>query len=341
MKKNVTIKDIARAAGVHVSTVSRALSPSSGVSLSADVVAKIQKTAQRMEYRPNRIASGLRTKRTMTVGIMLPDIENALFPPIVRGIESALEPAGYTTIMVNTDDKSAREKSLFDVLISRGVDGIITAAVKHIDPELASMAQDVAIVTVNRRIEGARIPSVVNDDAGGIRMMLQKLYDVGHRHIGHIAGPEELSTGVQRRSAFETVCQTIGLSCPTSLIATSKRYTEEEGIRCAAEILEKNTDVTALLCANDRLAIGAIEAITKKGLNCPIDISVTGFNDIPFLDLMTPKLSTVRILQFDVGRIAAETLLKKMIEPEAQVSETIIMPVRIIERDSIAPPKKR
>jgi LacI family transcriptional regulator len=340
MQKNITIKNIAHAADVHVSTVSRALSQNSQASLSPAVVTKIRKLAKEMGYRPNRMASGLRTKRTMTVGIIIPDIENTLFPPIVRGIESVLEPAGYASILVNTDDNAEREHKLFNLLIDRGVDGIIDAAVTRLDKIYERMSHEIAIVTANRMIEGSGIPAVINDDSGGIRMVFRKLYEIGHRHIAHISGPMSLSTGVQRRAAFEVTCKAIDLHVPQSMIVTAQRYSEEEGQRCAAEVIGNNPDVTALLCANDRLAIGAIEAAAKMGLRCPDDISVTGFNDIPFLELMTPALTTVKILQFDVGQISAETLLKKMTEPTAPVPEKMIMPVMIIERDSVAPPKQ-
>ncbi len=339
VKKSVTIKDVARETGVHVATVSRALSPNARALLSAEVVTKIRETANAMGYRPNRIAAGLRTRRTMTVGVMIPDITNTLFPPIVRGMEAALEPAGYASILVNTDNDPDREARLFDVLLQRGVDGIIDAAVTHMDPHLERISREVPIVTANRMVEGSGIPSVINDDAGGIRMMLQKLHDAGHRNIGHIAGPEDLSTGIQRRVAFEAAANGLGLKLPGAAMVVAERYNEDEGSRCALSALENSPDVTALLCANDRLAIGAVDAIASLGLSCPEDISVTGFNDIPFLDMIPPGLTTVQILQFDVGRIAAEILLKRMTEPDARVPETTIMPVSIIERNSIAPPK--
>ena len=223
--------------------------------------------------------------------------------------------------------------------MQRGVDGIIDAAVTHMNPHLERLAMEVPIVTANRMVEGSGIPSVINDDAGGIRMMLQRLFDAGHRNVCHIAGPADLSTGIQRREAFETAAKGLDLKPPDTTMIVAERYNEDEGSRCALAALEDSPHVTALLCANDRLAIGAIDAIASLGLKCPEDISVTGFNDIPFLDLIPPGLTTVQILQFDVGRIAAEILLKRMTEPDARVPETTIMPVSIIDRNSIAPPK--
>ncbi len=335
MRKGVTIKDVAREAGVHVATVSRALSPSPRARLSAEVVARVREAADAMGYRPNRIAAGLRTRRTMTVGVMIPDIANTLFPPIVRGMESALEPAGYASILVSTDNDPDREARLLDVLMQRGVDGIVDAAATRMDPHLERVAREVPVVTANRAAEGSGIPSVVSDDAGGIRMMLRRLRDAGHRAVGHVAGPDRLSTGVRRRRAFEAAARRLGLA---AAVVAARRYDEDEGRRCALTALEGFPEATALLCANDRLAIGAVGALAALGLRCPEDVSVTGFNDIPFLDLIPPGLTTVRILKSEVGRAAAEILLKRMAEPGARVPATTVMPVSIVERGSIAPP---
>ena len=251
MRKSVTIKDVAREAGVHVATVSRALSPNSRAKLSAEVVAKVRKTADAMGYRPNRVAAGLRTRRTMTVGVMIPDIANTIFPPIVRGVESVLDPAGYASILVNTDNDPDREARLLDVLMQRGVDGIIDAAVTHVDPHLERLATEVPIVTANRMVEGAGIPAVISDDAGGIRMMVEELSDAGHRTIGHIAGPRDLSTGIQRREAFDAATRGLAIQVPAGAVVQAQLYAEDEGRRCALAALKEAPAVTALLCAND------------------------------------------------------------------------------------------
>ena len=309
MTKPITLKDIARETGVHVSTVSRALDLEGQNALTPEVVERIRRTAQQMGYRRNRLASGLRTKRTMTVGMMIPDITNTLFPPIVRGVESVLENAGYASIIVNTDGDPEREEKLVDVLLERGVDGIIDAAAQRDDPRmLAVVAQGVPVVTVNREISGSSIPSVVNDDAEGVRLALQHLYDWGHRRIAHIAGPQELSTGLMRLMTFKRLAHEFGLDLPAASIVLASKYDEEEGRRCADHLLRQDWKCTAILCANDRLALGAIDQIKKHGLSCPEDISITGFNDIPFLDLIPPGLTTIRVQQLGVGKLSAELL---------------------------------
>lgn len=341
MKKNVTLKDVARATGVHVSTVSRALTPNGRASLSPEVVERVRKVAEDMQYRPNLVASGLRTSRTMTVGIMIPDISNMLFPPIFRGAESYLEAQGYASILVNTDGDADREMRLMDVLRDRGVDGVINAAVLIDDPRIERFAARIPCVTVNRKLEDSAVPAVISDDAGGVRMMLKRLLQAGHRRIGHIAGPPNISTGLARRAAFEAMMREEGIEDPTRLVVTAHKYTEDEGARCAEDMLERDSSVTAILCANDRLALGTLQALTALGMSCPGDISVTGFNDISFLDFVPPGLTTVQILQFDIGRTAAEILVKMMTAPENRVPSITILPVSIVERGSIGPPRAR
>lgn len=337
MSRSVTLKDIARATGVHPSTVSRALDPNGRTSLTDELVERIRATAERMGYRPNRLASGLRTRRTMTAGVIIPDITNTLFPPIVRGVESVLEEHGYASIIVNSDGEEEREHKLIDVLLERGVDGIVHAAARRADPRIEEVARSgVPVVTVNRQIENSAIPSVINDDASGIDDMLHLLHEAGHRRIAHIAGPRTLSTGLQRLQAFNATMRKLGLALPAEATAVARRFDEDEGERCAEALLASGWDFTAILCANDRLALGAIDMLRRHGLACPDDVSVTGFNDIPFLDRIPPGLTTVRIMQFDVGKLSGELLVKMMADPEAVIPARTILPVKLVERGSVA-----
>jgi len=337
LTKSVTLKDIARATGVHVSTVSRALDPKLSSSLTRDVVDRIRNAAKDMGYRPNRLASGLRTKRTMSVGVMLPDITNAMFPPIVRGIESVLEPLGYTSIIVNTDNDRERERKLIGVLIERGVDGIIHAAPRVSAPEIAEVYEaGTPVVTTNRRVSDGNIPSVVNDDADGIRQLLTHLIAAGHKRIAHIAGPQTSSTGLARLKAFRSIARAHGLDASNKAIRTATKFDEAEGRRCARELLESDDTFTAILCANDRLALGAIQELADLGKSCPADISVTGFNDVQFLDMIPPGLTTIRVAQFDAGKISAELLLRMMNNKTETVPTTTVLPVYLISRGSVA-----
>ncbi|MEK1929877.1 MAG: LacI family DNA-binding transcriptional regulator [Pararhizobium sp.] len=337
-KKRITLKDIARETGVHVSTVSRALDPVERKTITEEVAKRIQAAAESLGYRPNRIAAGLRTNRTMTVGVMIPDITNVIFPPILRGIESVLEPLGYASIIVNTDSERDREIRLLDVLRDRGVDGIIHAAVLRSDPSIASAAQDgLPVVTLNRKVEFSSIPYVINDEDAGICQMLRHLRELGHSRIAHIAGPQDLSTGQLRLAAFRRAAEDQDAEVDEDLIVTATRFDEQEGAHCLGELLASGKTFTAVLCANDRLALGAIEALRERGIDCPRQVSVTGFNDMPFLDLIRPKLTTVRIQQHCAGRAAAEILLRLLNgETADDIDIKTILPVELVIRESTA-----
>lgn len=337
MSRPVTLKDIARETGVHVSTVSRALDPNRDTPLSDGVVSRVRSTAEKMGYRPNRIAHSLRTQKTMTIGVMIPDLTNMIFPPIVRGIESVMEPLGYASIIVNTDSQQAREQRLVEILQERGVDGIIHTAVRLQDPAIVKLANDgLPIITLNRKIEGAPIPCIINDDAAGISTVFSLLFDHGHRKIAHIAGPSALSTGQLRLAAFNHAARERGLEPDSLLVVSADQFDEEDGRQAAETILQIDPSTTAILCANDRLALGAIDYCRSISLSCPDDISITGFNDMPFLNLIPPRLTTIRIQQFEAGAVAARHMLQLLAGKSQQVPLETILPVELIERDSVA-----
>jgi LacI family transcriptional regulator len=341
MKKSVTLKDIARETGVHVSTVSRALDPGSNKNLTDAVVERVRACAKRMGYRKNNLAFGLRTNRTMTIGVVIPDLTNTLFPPIVRGIESVLEQRGYASLIVNTDNFVERKTKLIDVLLERGVDGIIDAASDIIDPKLLDLHnQGLPIVSVNRQIEGSLIPSVINDDVGGIRQLIKYLSDKGHQSIAHLAGPQTLTTGRTRLQVFEKTMKDMNLDFSQEAIELTIRYDEEEGFRATEMLLDKNLAFTAILCSNDRLAIGALEALNKRGIKCPDEMSVTGFNNLPYINISVPSLTTVNIQKFNGGLVSAEILLRIIDDPESIIPSCTILPVKLVEGGSVSQPKK-
>jgi LacI family transcriptional regulator len=334
-KKRTTLKDIAEAVGLHVSTVSRALDPNMRGSISGEVAERVIETARAMGYRPNRMAYGLRTNRSLTTGIVLPDIANVIFPPIVRGVESVLEPVGYASFIVNTDNSPRREEWLLETLLDRGVDGVVHAAASRQDPAgLELVRQGVPVVSVNRRIVGTSVPFVVNDEAGGIGQVFGHLWELGHRAIGHIAGQQDTSTGHSRLEAFGACSEARGIGDWRGRVAVSEGYTQAEGRRCMEALLGNGGAMTAVVAANDMLALGAIEALRAHGLHCPEDVSVTGFNDMPFLELIPPALTTVRIEQFAAGAAAAELLLRLMREEEGV--ESVTLPVSLRVRASTA-----
>jgi LacI family transcriptional regulator len=342
MQRRPTLKDVARAAGVHLSTVSRALNPRTQKLLTPEVVERIGKISRELNYSPNAAAHSLRTNRTRMIGIVVPDITNPVFPPIIRGIEDALAKRGYLAIVANTDSRLNKEAEIAHLLRARGVDGLILASVERQDDAISRLsAEGLPIVTVNRRLDDPAVSSVVNHEEAGIRDVLAHLYSLGHRAIAHIAGPQAMSTGVERYRAFEAHRRALARGGGPACVAFATAFNEDEGFARTEELIQRRAFFTALVCANDRLAIGAIAALRRHGLSCPRDVSVTGYNDMPLVDRLSPALTTVRIQQYDVGLEAAAMLVELIEMPPGERRPLhFVRPVELIVRDSTGRPPK-
>jgi LacI family transcriptional regulator len=340
-KRRTTLKDIADAIGVHTSTVSRALDPKTRHLITASIAERIVAAACERGYRPNAIASSLRRRRSMTVGVVVPDITNAIFPPILRGIEDTLTPQGYIAMVANSDSDPKRESMLIDTLRARGVDGLILASAQREDPAISRAVEEgIPVVTVNRRVDDPNVSSVTNDEASGIGLAVRHMIELGHRQIAHIAGPRSLSTGMMRHDAFLAAIRAGGIAPDRELIASSAAFNEDEGERCCRSLLQLNTAsgmrrFTAIVCANDRLAIGAIRALRDAGDACPREVSVSGYNDMAFVDRIDPPLTTVRIEKREAGARAASILLDRLTDPR-HAPEHVVLPVELIVRGSTA-----
>ncbi len=340
MKRRATLKDVARAAGVHLSTVSRALNPRTEHLLTPAVVAEIRKISRELDYRPNAAAHSLRTNRTRTIGVVVPDITNPVFPPIIRGIEDALAKRGYVAILANTDGRLDQEAEIADLLRARGVDGLVLASVEREDKAVSRLAADgLPIITVNRRVDDSAVSSVVNDEDAGILDVLRHLASLGHKRIANVAGPQAMSTGVDRYQAFERHRRALKLDNDPGLVVFASGFNEEEGDAKTEGLLRGRQRFTALVAANDRLAIGAIAALRRNGLDCPRDISVTGYNDMPLVDRLSPALTTVRIQQYEVGFEAGGVLLDLIETPaEQRQPKHLVRPVELVVRASTGLP---
>jgi LacI family transcriptional regulator len=338
MRTPVTIRDVARLAEVHPGTVSRALNEETRALVNEQTAARVLRAAHELGYRPNPIARGLKTNRSYTVGVVIPDLTNPLFPPIVRGIEDRLAAAGYTPLIVNTDNDAERERSHLEAMLARQVDGLIAATARlDVGVLAATAARRTPLVLVNRSLEDDSVPAVTVDDRRGIALAVEHVAALGHRLIGHVGGPQNVSTGHRRHQGFVQTMEALGLPVSAGHVRFAEAFTEPEGARACAEVLEHEPRVTAIVAANDRLAIGCYDALAAAGLMCPDDISIVGFNDMPFIDRLRPPLTSVRVPQREIGTTAAELLLAQLAEEKAPARELLLAP-ELIVRASTAPP---
>jgi LacI family transcriptional regulator len=335
-----TLRDVAASAGVHVATASRALNPQTRQLVNADTARRVIRAADKLGYRPNPIARGLKTAKSGTIGVVLPDLTNPLFPPIVRGIEDVLLAHGVSALIVNTDNDAEREAQLVTSLLSRQVEGLVVATALLDHPLLAKLReQRLPLVLVNRRTTGLDAASVTPDDAAGIKLAINHLADLGHVRVAHLAGPRTTSTGVTRANAFLAGCRERGLSADERLLVRCDAWSESEGARAFARLLDSGVEPTAVVAGNDLIALGCYDVLRERSLRCPERFSIVGFNNMPFLDKCSPPLTTIAVAHQQVGHEAARMLLELIDEPD-RPARSVLIPPSLVIRGSTAPPHR-
>ncbi|MEX0863959.1 MAG: LacI family DNA-binding transcriptional regulator [Acidimicrobiia bacterium] len=330
-----TLRDVAREAGVHVSTVSRVLNDLAAAGrITQDTEERIREVARRLGYRRNIIARALRTGRTLVVGMVVPDVANLYQAGITRGAGDVLYADGYSLILASTDDDPAHAESQVSAMLGVQVEGLMYGVAREDDALLAGVIDEgIPVVLFNRAAPGLGVSAVLPDDHAGTRLAVEHLLSLGHTRIVHVGGPEGVSSTVNRLEAFEESLRAAHL---TGSHHFAQRQNEDEGYRVTGTLLVEQPDTTAVLAANDRLALGAIDAIRASGRSCPEDVSVVGFNDMPYSDRFSPPLTTVRISQYELGARAARLLLETITDPD-RAAETQLVTPELVVRGSTAP----
>jgi len=334
----VKLRDVARQAGVHPATASRALNPDTRLLVSEETANRVLAAAAELGYQPNAVARSLRTRRSHTIGVLIPDLNNPLFPPIVRGLEDRLEADGYVALIGNTDGDDARERRVFEQMRARHVDGYVLATAHLRNPLLTeAIRAGVPVVLMNRIAEDNSLPSVTVDNERGVRMAVSHLTSLGHRDIACIAGPQDVSTGLARYRGFRAGMAAASLDVPAGRLAFARAFSIEEGYRCLRQILAAGRPCTAVAAGHDMLAVGCYLALDEAGLNCPGEMSVVGFNDMPFINMLRPPLTTLAFSHYQVGTQAARLLLERL-NGSAGPAKVLYLTPELIIRGSTAPP---
>jgi LacI family transcriptional regulator len=337
--QRVKLADVARAAGVHPGTASRALNPATRDQVSSATSKRVARAAERLGYVPNTFARGLRTARSYIIGMVVPDVTNPLFPPMVRGAEQVLSQAGYTLVLTDTDNDAATERRQIELLRARGTDGFIVATARWLDPLLDELAAaGIPAVLLNRNTSNSRLPYVGADERTGIRLAVDHLVALGHRRISYLAGPQDTSTGRERAAAFRQAVEGHGLTTGRGQVRVCAAFTEAAGAAAAKRLLASGPDFTAVLAGNDLIAFGVLAVLADAGIRCPEHVSVIGFNDLPLVDKLTPPLTTVRLPSREMGALAARTLLADLDgeRPDGRVAQALLG-VELAIRGTTAP----
>lgn len=325
----VTIRDVAQAAGVHVSTVSRALDPRRRPGVSTELVNAVDRAAKRLGYRPNRAASALRTGRTYTLGVLVPDLANPVFPPILNGIETCAAARGWSVLVANVSDPGMA-RAVAERMLAQQVDGIVLATAALEDPLVDFIARSgLPAVMVNRADETGRLASVVSDDRLAMKFAVDHVLRVGCQRVAHIAGPQNLSTGVGRLHGFEQALREAGLI--SAGVVACEAYSRDAGRMATDRLLAQvGKDLDALVCCNDLVALGAYDALRTAGLRIPDEVCVTGHNDMPLVDMVHPSLTTIRIPHRELGWRAAQLLFDRLDGGPQSTSALVLRPELVV-----------
>jgi LacI family transcriptional regulator len=325
----VTIKTIADAAGVHPSTVSRALNPSEASRVGPETIRKVHRIAASLGYEPNPWARSLRTRTTLTIGLLLPRLTDPVLASMFESAEDRAREFGYQAVTVSSKDDPSEEQRLADLLLERRVDGLIFATCRMEDPLPVRIAErNTPFVLMNRA--SGHFPVVRSDDELGGYLATRHLIGLGHTRIGLIAGDLGVSTAAFRLRGYRAAHAEAGIAVDEKLLAPST-FSASGGISAAGHLLAMRDRPTAIVAVNDSTAVGVMSVARDLGLRVPEDLSVVGYNDDQLAALLPVPLTTVRVPLADIGRVAVDMLLARI---RGESVESVVLPPSLVSRAS-------
>jgi LacI family transcriptional regulator len=326
-----TLQDVARRAGVAPITASRAISRSGYVSPEARE--RVMQAAQELGYVPNTLARSLRSRRTDTLALVLTDITNPYFTTVARGVEDAASEAGYTVIFCNSDENEAKEQKYLRMLLEKRVDGLLLVPAQGGSEALqAAQAQGVPVVILDRRMPGCQADVVRCDSEQGAYDLTRLLISLGHRRLALLNGPRGVSTANDRAAGFFRALAEAGLESAAQAFEGS--FTQASGAEMARRAAALEPRPSALLAANNFIAIGAQNALRELGLRVPEDVALVGFDDLPPALVTFPFLTVAAQPAYEMGRRATRLLIDRLEGRLVSACEEIVLPTEVIVRQS-------
>lgn len=320
----MTIKDVARIAGVSVATVSRVLNESGYVNI--DTRKKVESAIKEMNYTPNEVARSLYKRKSKLIGLLLPDITNPFFPQLARGIEDRMQEQGYRIIFGNSDENRDKEMDYIQTFIQNNVIGMISST-NYPESDVYSTLK-IPVVFLDRTSNDS--PSVYADGRKGGRLAAQEIIARGSKQITVLQGPAHIKPAQDRFLGAIEVLKELGV--PYHVIQTSS-FSHTEAEQWAVELFDKYIDTDGVIASNDIVATAVIHEAHRLGKRVPEDLQIIGFDDIPLSSLLSPSLSTIRQPAHDMGREAAGLLIK-LIEQDKVEEKIIQLPVSFVERET-------
>ena len=338
----VTVRDVARRAGVSTSTVSHVLNRTRFVS--EELHDRVLAAMRELDYHPNAAARMLSLKRSHALGLIVSDIQNPFFASITRGVEDVAQEHGYTVVLCNSDEAAARETACLRTLQSRQVDGVLLASAGAADEHITRLVKaGYPIVLVDRDLPELGVPAVLLDNEGAAYSAVRHLIERGHRRIGMISGRASISTTTERIAGYTRALREAGLEVDDRLVISGES-TSEGGAAAAHALLDMQPPPTAIFSGNNLMSIGALHAIASRHLSVPDDVAVVGFDDFPFpwSDAFSPHLTTVAQPTYELGRRAAELLVHMLDGSGVNANQRTVLEGKLLIRESSgALPRRR
>jgi DNA-binding LacI/PurR family transcriptional regulator len=329
-----TIKEVARRAGVSVGTASHVLNGQ--VPVSEKLRKRVEAAIAELDYHPSQVARSLSTRRTHTLGMVIPDIANPFFPQVIRGVESVVTKSGFSLITFNTDDQLQREKEALTILRSRRVDGIllVIAPGRRNNSHIASVIDDGIVVVCLDRVPSVSLDCVSADNFSGSRDAIRHLIAMGHRDIAIVTGPLSLKNALDRLRGYKTAFAEAGLPVSEQRIKQGD-FRQETGQRICQEMFSSGKRwPTAMFFSNNLMAIGGLEGLSRMGLRCPDDFALATFDGFVFPDVFHPTLTTVVQPAYEIGARGAEILIQRLDDELAADPVRIELPTELRLQES-------
>jgi DNA-binding LacI/PurR family transcriptional regulator len=330
----VTVRDVARHAGVSTSTVSHVLNRTRFVSdeLRDRVVAAMRE----LHYHPNAAARMLSLKRSNALGLIVSDIRNPFFASVTRGVEDVAQEHGYTVVLCNSDEDVLKESACLKTLESRQVDGVLLASAGVADEHVTRLVHaGYPMVLVDRDLPGLGTPAVLLDNEGAAYSAVRHLIERGHKRIGMLSGRGSISTTTERVAGYQRALREAGLELDDRLVISGES-TSEGGAAATHALLDLEPPPTAIFSGNNLMSIGALHAIASRSLTVPDDVALVGFDDFPFpwSDAFRPHLTTVAQPTYELGRRAAETLVHMLNGSSTRSAQRTVLQGKLVIRES-------
>jgi LacI family transcriptional regulator len=336
----VTLREVGRLAGVSAMTVSRVINGRAGVD--AETQRKVEQAIEALDYVPNRIARGLLSQKTQTIGLIVPDVVNPFFGPVVRGAETTARRAGYRVLLCNSEGDLRLERAYIEDLVAHRVEGLLLAPAsdetRHsIFPLLRG---SFPLVLLDRSLPESDCDLVVSDSVSGARRLTEHLITVGHRSIAHLTDADDTSTGRDRLRGYREALAAAGIPVRDELVF---RTTVDQlgGYRAAQEVLALEPRPTVIFAVNNMTAIGAMKALRERGLSVPEDMALVCFDDVEHLAVLAPFLTVVDQPAETLGSLGAQLLLERIAGKAGPRSRRIVLQTDLIVRRSCGSPQDR